>query len=111
MTTLYASMIYAQQVYYLVKWEGYGESENTWEAADSLAGSGDEIVNKMIAEFEARDRGRSSGGKRSMPFCKDAQLDALKRHCFGFPHYGAPTISSFELTCDPALGVRRISLQ
>ena len=28
------------EVYYLVQWEGFDESENTWESADSLLESG-----------------------------------------------------------------------
>ena len=54
----------AQETYYLVKWEGYEEEENTWESADSLAASGDDVVNTMIAEFEAKARkDRAAGGE------------------------------------------------
>jgi hypothetical protein len=36
------------EVYYLVKWEGFDEADNTWESKDSLLADCDETVKAMV---------------------------------------------------------------
>ena len=75
------------EVYYLVKWEGYDESENTWEAADSLTSSGDEMVTAMIAEYEEKERKKSSGGEpRELASASREYVYMRATFCACFPH-------------------------
>ena len=43
----------AGKTQYLIKWEGYDESDNTWEPIENLAGCED-----MIADFNEREKQR-----------------------------------------------------
>jgi hypothetical protein len=42
------------EVYYLVQWEGFDESQNTWELKESLLADSDDTVKAMISDFEAQ---------------------------------------------------------
>ena len=42
------------KVFYLIKWEGYPSSQNTWEAAENV------FAKDIIAEFEEAEKRRSA---------------------------------------------------
>ena len=60
------------EVYYLVNWAGFDESENTWELASSLTEGCDEALRATISDFEANERAKkeASGGTDLQP-CLD----------------------------------------
>lgn len=67
------------EVYYLVQWEGFDESQNTWELAESLNTDNDPTITAMISGFENAERQKSGGVFGSLMKSTAAMTDAYKQ--------------------------------
>ena len=78
------------EVYYLVKWAGFDESENTWELASSLTADCDDALRATISDFEANERAKkeASGG-----------TDLQPAHFFGYGHGAHAPVHLFIYFC------------
>ncbi len=71
--TFFVRVCAQYEVYYEVQWEGFDESQNTWEPADSLTSTGDAAVYVCVCVCaRARSRIRVCGCSRVFYFglCK-----------------------------------------